>query len=141
MIHLRRFAAQIVAVALLLTLSAMLSTPASAQVAPPGIARTWTASGNGLVKLTIAGSGPNYTVHAWGQCSPTPCDWGTVPLGLYAPNVNVPVANMGMATFTNKFSIVTLILTFDGKELIAQTLTNFTDHSNRSCYDQTVIMH
>lgn len=33
---------------------------------------------NGLARLEITGAGEQRHMHAWGSCSPNPCDWGTV---------------------------------------------------------------
>jgi hypothetical protein len=126
--------------ALLLGLAAF-PMQANAQTIPPGWARTWNATGSDLVKVVIAGSGPAATIHVWGKCSPTPCDWGTVPLGLYAANVNAPVAVTGMATFKTSFAIKTVIVRPRGAFLQVETLVNFTDHSARSCYDVTQTLH
>jgi hypothetical protein len=129
-----------VGVIMLLLGLAVFPLQATAQTAPPGLLRTWN-GGSSLVKLTIAQAGSGYTIHAWGKCSPTPCDWGTVPLGLYAPSVNIPVASVGMATFTTSFAIKTVIVRPVGSTLRVETLTNFTDHSTRSCYDLMEILH
>ncbi len=44
------------------------------------LAGTWTnptpEGRNGLNKLEIAASGKQLSIHAWGKCQPTDCDWG-----------------------------------------------------------------
>ena len=38
----------------------------------------------GLTTLDIKVDGDKVTVHAWGKCHPTDCDWGTVDATAYA---------------------------------------------------------
>jgi len=54
-------------------------------------AGNWTNSDpntGGLTKLAITVSGASASVHAWGSCHPTDCDWGTVPAYVFAPDVS-----------------------------------------------------
>jgi hypothetical protein len=52
----------------------------TAPVTADSLAGTWTNSGpverNGLIKLDIAATGSQLAIHAFGDCQPTPCDWG-----------------------------------------------------------------
>lgn len=55
---------------------------ALATIAPSPLLGTWTncdQATRGLVRVVIAASGSGISVHAFGACSPTPCDWGLVP--------------------------------------------------------------
>jgi hypothetical protein len=49
--------------------------------APDGLSGTWTnptpEGQNGINKLEITSSGNQITLHAWGRCVPSDCDWGT----------------------------------------------------------------
>lgn len=51
--------------------------------ATPSIAGTWKNPGrpvsDTLSSLVISGSGSSLSIHAFGACQPTPCDWGTQP--------------------------------------------------------------
>jgi hypothetical protein len=52
--------------------------------AAPSIVGTWKdadhkGGDNTLNQLVISGSGNSLTMHAYGGCQPTPCDWGTQP--------------------------------------------------------------
>lgn len=52
------------------------------QPAPPApVSGTWTNptpdGNNGLQKLQVAAQGNQLSLHAWGQCQPADCDWGT----------------------------------------------------------------
>jgi hypothetical protein len=129
-----------VAALLLLGLAAF-PNPSAAQVAPPSLLRTWNGTGSGLVKVTIARAGIGYTIHAWGQCSPTPCNWGTVPLTVYAPNVTSKIADAGTAVYTNSFDVINVVVKLQGATLTVQTFTRFTDHSGRSNYNSVVVLH
>jgi hypothetical protein len=77
-------------------------------VGPAALIGTWNccdAATRGLVRVVIAGSGPAITVHVFGACSPTPCDWGVVPgLAYCRPTVSdlgptgcLSVANVGIS--------------------------------------------
>jgi uncharacterized protein YdeI (BOF family) len=82
--------------------------------------------------------GPNVSVHAWGKCHPTPCDWGTRPGIAYAPNVSsnpVATARAVSAVFPTNFDEATVILKPNGANRItAEIYTHFKDGSGRSAY-------
>src|SRR6266567_430289 len=48
---------------------------------PDELTGTWTNPApegqNGINKIEISSSGNQITLHAWGKCAPTDCDWGT----------------------------------------------------------------
>jgi hypothetical protein len=88
-----------------------------------------------IVRIMITDAGGAVEVHAWGACSPTPCDWGTVKAIPYAPNVSAPLpadAQYLEADFPQSFAQVKLIIDPAGGELRAVALTRFTDNSGRS---------
>ena len=115
--------------------------PASANLAE--LLGNWhnaNASTRDIVRLEIMHAGGNIEVHAWGACSPTPCDWGMVRAVPYAPNVSAPLpadAEFLQAEFKTNFSVVTLVIgpsPQPGGELRTVALTRFTDNSGRSAY-------
>ena len=67
------------------------SQPTAAVIVAPGpLVGTWVNCDHqtrGLVRLMITQAGSEITVHGFGACSPTPCDWGIVNGFAYAPNV------------------------------------------------------
>ena len=94
-----------------------------------------------IVKVTIALKAPEITVHAWGACTPTPCDWGTVPGMVYANNVSSTPAVAFTATYKFGFAQVTVVAHIEGTQLILENFTHFTDNSGRSDYYFKNIMH
>jgi hypothetical protein len=109
----------------------------AAVVGPAGLVGTWNAcdaATRGLVRVVIAASGSAITVHAFGACTPTPCDWGSVPGLAYAANVSssVAIAFTAHYKFSFKETIVTGVL--DNGTLIVETFNHFTDKSGRSDY-------
>lgn len=95
------------------------------------------ANTGGVTKLAIANVGNTLTVHAWGKCHPTDCDWDAVPAYAYAPTVQDNVsakARTISATFRTNFSETLMVIEPATDKLRAQTMTRFTDNSNRSNY-------
>lgn len=110
---------------------------AAAVVGPAALIGTWNACDSAtrnLVRVVIAASGPGITVHAFGACTPTPCDWGAVPGLAYAANVSSSAAVAFSAQYKFKFkeTIVTGVL--DSGSLRVETFNHFTDGSGRSDY-------
>jgi hypothetical protein len=109
----------------------------AAVVGPAALVGIWNAcdaATRGLVRVVIAASGSAITVQAFGACTPTPCDWGSVPGFAYAANVSssAAVAFSASYEFSFKETIVTGVL--DNGSLIVETFNHFTDGSGRSDY-------
>jgi len=109
----------------------------AALVGSAALVGTWTAcdaATRGLVRVVIAASGPGITVHAFGACTPSPCDWGAVSGLSYAADVSSTTAIAFSAHYKFKFkeTIVTGVL--DNGTLIVETYNHFTDGSGRSDY-------
>jgi hypothetical protein len=115
-----------------------LSLNASASLSQ--FAGTWTnidANTRGIPTLDISVSGSSATVHSWGACTPTPCDWGTVDAYAFAPDVSSDISSNAqalMAVFDSGFSVTTMIITPSGQRLKVDTYTHFADSSGRSDY-------
>ncbi len=111
---------------------------ADAQAVQPGaLLGTWTnvnASTRDIVKVVLAASGTGITVAAFGACTPTPCNWGTMQGIAYAGNVSSGRAVAFTAQFRFSFSQVTLIGNLAGNFLNIEHFTHFTDGSGRSDY-------
>jgi len=98
---------------------------------------TWNAcdaATRNLVRIVVAPSGAEITVHAFGACTPTPCDWGAVPGLAYAANVSSPAAIAFTAQYKFSFSQVIVTGVIDNGSLVVGTFTHFTDKSGRSDY-------
>jgi len=96
-------------------------------------------SGN-LAKLVIGGTTANPTVHGYGSCSPTPCDWGTVKGLAYGTSISSTKGNYLLAPYTFSFKRDQLVISYyrnplTGAERITVSSYNeFTDGSGRSNY-------
>jgi hypothetical protein len=92
----------------------------------------------GLTTLSITLSGTQVMVHAWGQCTPTDCDWGNMPGFAYAPNVSSNLqATAEAISVVHKESFAERLLIIRhpaGNHLRVETYTRFTDGSGRTNY-------
>ncbi len=88
----------------------------------------------GLVRVVIAAKGNGITVHAFGACHPTPCDWGIVDGLIYADSV----ATTPAVAFTTKYKLAFVETTLVGHlykgVLFVETFEHFTDNSGRADY-------
>lgn len=124
---------------LLLVGMAFSATPVAAQAIQfTGVWINEDSGTGGVTRLDIALKGNNVSVHAWGKCTPTDCDWGRVNGTIYAPSVSsnlVQRANALTAMFTTNFSQTLLVMHIVGnQQLRVEALTRFTDNSGRSHY-------
>jgi hypothetical protein len=129
-----------------LALCAMLLIPSlsHAQTAVSTLLGTWNASGSGITQVVVAGSPGAYTVHIKASCSPTPCDWGTRPLTIFAPSASTAVGKIGMATFSQGFVTRTIVVTAQDAVapfLRVDTYSKFAAGDTRSNYFSTQTMH
>jgi hypothetical protein len=91
-----------------------------------------------IVRVEIMHVGGAIEVHAWGACTPTPCDIGTAKAMPYAPNVGAPLpqdAQYLQVEYKKSFEVMTLVIgpsPNPGGELHVVSLTQFTDNSGRS---------
>lgn len=109
--------------------------PAMISTAP--LAGTWTNTDTAtrdIVKVVIIQSGSGISVHAYGACSPTPCDWGTVTGIAYAASVSTSAGVAFSAQYNFGFSKVTLTGRLDGRLMTLESFTQFTDGSERNNY-------
>ena len=87
-----------------------------------------------IVRLVIATSGKEITVHGFGACSPTPCDWGTAPGMIYAENVTASPAVAFTAMYNFGFKQTILVGRLLEGALEVELFDHFTDNSARSDY-------
>jgi len=106
-----------------------------AVVSPAPLTGTWTNTNKAtrdIVKIVIAASGGGISVEAFGACSPTPCDWGSVPGIVYAATVSASKATAFSAQYKFSFGQATIAGHLHEGHLLIQTFTQFTDGSGRS---------
>lgn len=87
-----------------------------------------------MVRVMINANGNAITVHGFGACSPTPCDWGQVNGIVYADNVASTPAVAFSAIYTFSFKTTTLVGHLLNGALFVQALDHFTDNSGRADY-------
>jgi hypothetical protein len=95
----------------------------------------------GLIKLVISASGSTISVHGFGACVPTPCDWGTVPGKAYADNVVSSTAVAFTANFKFAFKETFVTGRLELGTLVVETFDHFTDGSGRADYFSREYMH
>src|SRR4249920_2647380 len=95
----------------------------AALVGPAALVGNWNAcdaATRSLVRIVIAASGAGITVHAYGACTPTPCDWGTVHGLSYAANVSSSEAIALSAHYKFSFKETIVIGVLDSGSLIVE---------------------
>lgn len=95
----------------------------------------------GLVRVMIAAKGNEITVHGFGACSPTPCDWGAVDGMIYADSVATTPSVAFTATYTFSFKQTTMVGHLYEGALFVETFDHFTDQSGRADYYSLAIMN
>jgi hypothetical protein len=88
----------------------------------------------GLVRMMITAAGNEILIHAFGACSPTPCDWGQVNGLIYADNVAATHAVAFTAVYTFAFKQTTVAGHLMNGALVVETFDHFTDKSGRADY-------
>ena len=129
----------IVAVSASLTAQSPLPTPAKRATpsdrAGSEFAGEWQSlrETGGIVSVTIAEQGNGWTVQAFGNCTPRPCPWGTVPFTILESRPR-GLAPMGLATFRIRSS--TRIMTFRLGEgaLVIETYNLFSGPGDQPSY-------
>jgi len=87
-----------------------------------------------IVKVVLSNNGGSLGVHAFGACSPTPCDWGEVSGQAYAASVAGGAAVAFTASYGFGFKNTVLTGHLDGQHLIVDDFNIFEDGSGRSPY-------
>lgn len=119
------------------------SRPLAAAVVATPLAGTWVNCDHqtrGLARLMITPVGREIAVHAFGACSPTPCDWGIVNGLMYADNVTASPAVAFSAVYTFGFKQTTIVGRLLQGAMIVEVFDHFTDNSGRSDYCSINVM-
>lgn len=103
------------------------------------------AATGGLASVKIAGSTLNPIVQAFGQCSPTPCDWGRTRAITYGASIASVRGNTLLAPYNFGFKKSQLVITYSRflirfaivEKLTISDYSEFTDGSGRSNYVMT----
>jgi hypothetical protein len=117
-----------------------LGDPVSPAVSLPAI---WiNTAATGAVRAVILSLAPGsglLQVHAYGFCSPVPCNWGTVTGITFGLSVVATTGGTFLAPYTFGFAKKLLdgSINAAGTRLTVQTWTELTDHSKRSNYVST----
>ncbi len=129
----RTLAALLACAVLALPIALRSATPSMAQAAVAhtidNLVGNWTnvhSSTRNVVAIDITGGITSTVAHAYGACSPSPCDWGTAVVG--------DEASFGRAVFTFSFAVKTLLILRVGSQLRVVTVVHFTDTSGRKDY-------
>ena len=93
----------------------------------------------GLVELKIGGSQASPTIEAFGQCSPTACDWGAVRSVTYGSAISAPVGSVALAAYSFGFKHAQVVVRYGlnaagDERLTVKFYNEFTDGSGRSNY-------
>ncbi len=95
------------------------------------------APSGGLAAVTITGSTAAPSVHAFGQCSPTNCDWGSVRGITYGTSIASTAGDTLLAPYAFGFENTQLVIAYNhttSETLTVTSYTEFTDGSGRSNY-------
>ena len=87
-----------------------------------------------IVKIVIRSAGDTLLVHAFGACTPTPCDWGEVKGLAYATSVAGGPAVAFSALYPAGFKDTILTGHLDGASLEVEDFNTFKDGSGRANY-------
>jgi hypothetical protein len=89
-------------------------------------------------RLVITGTNGAWTIHGYGACVPTSCDWGSVPLVQVSP-YNPGAFDGWFAEWVFSFKQTYLRLSFEGTLLRVESIDVFTPEDGRGAY--SVISH
>jgi hypothetical protein len=118
--------------------------------APPGeidvapLLGTWWATDkatDSVVKLELADRAGSFVVHAFGACTPAPCDWGERPAVPYAATVGSRDAMAFSAVYDFGFMETLLAAYMKGGILVLDTFNSFKDGSGRVSYFTREFFH
>jgi len=94
----------------------------------------------GISSLVVRREGDDLTVQAWGKCHPTDCDWGVVPFRLIGDSTRDITFDYAFAKWEFDFAATYLTMKMRGDQLVAETITVFSDNSNRSHYRNILLL-
>jgi hypothetical protein len=115
-----------------------LGDPVTPVASLPAVWINTAATGN-VRAVILTRSGGLLKVHAYGYCSPDPCNWGTVTGITFGPSATATTGGTFLAPYAFRFANKLLDGTVNatGTLLTVRAWTEFTDHSGRSNYETT----
>jgi len=114
------------------------ATPASADIGQ--LVGTWqnvNSHDRGVIRFVVHHVGNAVRVQVFGNCTPTPCDWGIVNAAVFGTGVQSSLpqqATVLSASYNQGFAQRQVIIHITGNQLRADVLTHFTDNSGRANY-------
>jgi hypothetical protein len=87
-----------------------------------------------IVKVILTPQGQGLVVHAYGACTPTPCDWGDASGVAYDASVSGGPAVAFTANYNFGFKTTILTGHLEDNRLIVEDFNVFHDGSGRSSY-------
>jgi hypothetical protein len=87
-----------------------------------------------IVRVVLTPLGSGIGVHAYGACSPTPCDWGEVAGVAYDASVSGGPAVAFTANYNFGFKTTILTGHLEGAHLVVEDFNVFHDGSGRASY-------
>ncbi len=98
-----------------------------------GVWRNVGEESGGIVRLAVSASaGGEWTVRAWGECHPVPCDWGTTELHRLRDDVASRDFPYALAKWDRGSAEVQLVFRLENDELVAESYEISKDSSNQT---------
>lgn len=91
----------------------------------------------GITKIDITVYELSVSVHGWGACVPTDCDWGSVDAIVFAPDVSSELASTAkalLAVYDFGFKETTLAIWPSGDSLKVESYNRFKEGDGRTNY-------
>ena len=95
-----------------------------------------------VTKVIVSVEAGRFQIRAWGNCSPTDCDWGTVPLHLIGTSIGDQSFERAMATWDHFSGQITthLIMHLDGAQLVVEAIAIYGVESSRSNHREVLLL-
>lgn len=127
-------------VVIIIIMFALAMMPNISSAHPVGVWVNDDPSTSAIVRLEVRLSGADYFVRAFGACTPTPCDWGEVPVSLYYETAGGGALKGAAAKWVFSFKEVFMTFSYIGgppEKMQIDHWNKFTDASGRKNYKMT----
>ncbi len=92
-----------------------------------------------VTKVIVSVEAGRFQIRAWGKCSPTDCDWGTVPLHLIGASIGDQSFERAMATWDHSWGKSHLMMHLDGAQLVVEAIAIYKE-SGRSNHRELLLL-